>query len=64
MDFIFNYEDFKNIVDELGWNGLLKHLQELCPQFKLCSTSQAWYEDSKYILKARGTYGDVIIRWK
>lgn len=58
-----DYAYYVTIVDNHGWDALLSHLQRIYPQFGLYSVSQSWYQHKRYILKARGTNGDLIIQF-
>lgn len=56
----------------LKWKSLLKLtdrevlgvLRAVYPERKLYSISTDWRRDACYILKARGTGGDVIVGWE
>lgn len=43
--------------------NILKALQDMYPARKLYSISTGWRESKEYILKARGTGGDLIVGW-
>lgn len=42
---------------------VLSLLQKLFPKHQLYNISLGWREDRKYILKAKGLLGDVIVGW-
>lgn len=64
MDLILIYDQMKQFVKENGWDEFLLLLQNEFPAHRLYAVSQGWYYDgSKYICKARGTRGDVIVGW-
>lgn len=58
-----NYHEAVEFVKNKGWDEFLNSLKKEFPQFKLYGCSTAWFEDRQYICKARGVYGDLIIRW-
>ncbi len=62
-DAIYNYSIAKQIVDIIGWEGFLKLLQHRYKSLGLFKISKSWYQDPKFILKAKGTNGDLIIGW-
>lgn len=57
-----SYSLLRKVVINYGWNDLL-FLQDLCPTLDLYSVSTAWLENRKYVLKAKGIEGDLIILW-
>lgn len=64
MEIRANYDHFSVLVKNFGWNGLLEHLNNVIPSFNLYSVSQDWLENRKYICKARGARGDLIIYFR
>jgi len=64
FNMILNYETEKQIIERYDWELYLKVLQHRYPKNKLYAVSQDWYDDSRFICKARGTYGDIIIGWE
>ena len=44
-------------------DNILKALQILYPKRKLYAISLGWRESKDYILKAKGTGGDIVIGW-
>lgn len=51
------------LTQELGIEKLFKFLKALVPHFELYRISTDWLSSDKYIAKARGVYGDVVIYW-
>lgn len=60
MDIRMDYVKAKG----LGAEGLLSLLVSKFPSYDLYSISTGWLESCRYIAKARGTYGDVIVSWE
>lgn len=58
-DLILDYEELLLMTDD----NILKALQTLYPKRKLYSISLGWRQSKDYILKAKGTGGDVVIGW-
>ncbi|WP_141695039.1 hypothetical protein [Paenibacillus kribbensis] len=58
-----DYGFAKTMVDVLGWDGFLERLNIFFPGKDLFEVSQDWYKDMKYVLKARGSQGDLILYW-
>jgi hypothetical protein len=49
-----------------GWDGLIQHLQTLCPAFDLFKVSMEWadYQVAPFPpLKAKGVFGDLLIHF-
>lgn len=44
--------------------NILGALKQMYPHRNLYSISTGWRESERYILKARGTGGDLIVGWK
>lgn len=44
-------------------DNILRALQLLYPKRKLYTISLGWRESKNYILKAKGTDGDVVVGW-
>lgn len=59
FDIILDHKTTSLLTDEDVFN-LLKNA---FPERDLYSMSMYWREDKKYILKAYGTHGDVIVGW-
>lgn len=62
-DAIYNYSIAKKIVDIIGWEGFLKLLQYRYKSLDLFKVSKSWYQDPRFILKAKGINGDLVIGW-
>lgn len=62
-DAIYNRTITKKIVELIGWEGFLKLLQYRYESYGLFEVSKSWYKDSRFILKAKGTNGDLVIGW-
>jgi hypothetical protein len=56
-----SHELMKGMVNMLGWDMLLSYLETTYPQLELYSLSKDWFNDPKYILKAKGVKGDLIV---
>jgi hypothetical protein len=58
-----DYHEAKNMVNEKGWDSFTQYFEK---EYKgnFYSTSTAWYEDSKYILKLKGGSRDLVIGWE
>lgn len=54
-----NYEETQKLTNE----QVLKLLKDKYPVYELYNISLGWRENRKYILKAKGVYGDVIVNW-
>lgn len=63
LDLIIDYNKAKLIVKEQGFEGWLSYLNTLFPNRDFYTVSTFWYEDSKYICKAKGQFGDLIVGW-
>ena len=57
-------EQAKEVVREKGWDAFLSRLQTEFPDRDLYSVSTSWYDNPKYICKAKGARGDVVIGWR
>lgn len=64
MDIKGNYKLFKDFLELVGWDKFMEYLQEKFPSLKLYCVSKSWKESSEYILKAKGTCGDLLINWE
>ena len=64
MEKIMDYEMVKKLYELLGPDGFLEHFKVYCPDYELYRYGLDWLHDRKYILKFRGTNGDLIIYWK
>lgn len=55
---------FRSIVDTLGWDALLAALDTF-GGLELYSVSQDWYiyDSRRFVLKAKGARGDLIVTW-
>ena len=58
-DLKLDYEELLLMTDD----NILKALQILYPKRKLYAISLGWRESKDYILKAKGTGGDIVIGW-
>ncbi|WP_243299155.1 hypothetical protein [Bacillus litorisediminis] len=63
-DDVMSHYETKKIVKDKGWDNFLNTLQNQYPDRELYKVSMDWYDDMKYICKAKGVMGDVIIGWK
>jgi hypothetical protein len=59
FDIILDHKKTSLLTDE----EVFKLLKNAFPERDLFSMSIYWREDKRYILKAQGTYGDVIVGW-
>lgn len=59
MDILLKREELLTLTN----SEVLASLQEKYLERKLYSISLDWRKDEKYILKARGTSGDLIVGW-
>lgn len=64
MTLKLNHKHLSSIVEHFGWDGLIEHLDNVHPNLGIYSVSQDWIEDSKYICKAKGSFGDLVIIFK
>ncbi|WP_156290804.1 hypothetical protein [Oceanobacillus salinisoli] len=64
FDGMMNHSEAKSFVREHGEDGFLEYLQDQYPSYDLGGFSTAWEFDKKYICKARGRNGDIIIGWE
>lgn len=58
-----SYKVAKAIYDLSGPDALLNVLQLRFPNLGLYSLSGSWLENPKYICKAKGSKGDLIVTW-
>ena len=58
-----NYYTAKNCVKKYGWDYFLNKLQLKFPQLGLYVISMDWFIDKDYICKAKGIFGDILIKW-
>ena len=58
-----SYKVAKAIYDLSGSDALLNVFQWRFPNLDLYSLTDGWLENSKYICKAKGTKGDLIVTW-
>ncbi|MDF2533988.1 MAG: hypothetical protein K0R18_145 [Bacillales bacterium] len=66
MDLLMNYEEACELIRNNGWDDFLALLNEKFPKYNLKGCSMSWYEEkdgSKFICKAKGSRGDVIVGW-
>jgi hypothetical protein len=61
MEAKVSYRLMRGFVQLLGWDMTFKYLQQTFMELDLYSVSQDWFDDPKFILKAKGTKGDLII---
>lgn len=61
MEVKISHKSLKGIVNMLSWEHLLNYLKTKYPQLELYCVSKDWFDDPKYILKARGAKGDLIV---
>lgn len=59
FDLIYSYDLMNKWTNE----EVLTYLQKIFPERLLYSISLGWRDNRKYILKARGLAGDVIVGW-
>jgi len=60
---ILEYEKTKKIFENKGKDYFFKLFERIFKS-ELYSFSEYWLEDKKFILKFKGSKGDVIISWK
>ena len=60
LDMIVDRESFLDITD----SEVFGVLDRAFPERKLYSQSTDWRKDSCFILKAKGSCGDVVVGWK
>jgi hypothetical protein len=63
MEVELDYKLMKGFVNMLGWDKLLNYLATSYPHLELYCVSRSWFDDPKFILKAKGSYGDLIVRF-
>lgn len=63
-DAVLSYSKSKEMVNNVGFKGWLDYLRKMFPAHRLYAVSQDWYSNKKYVCKARGENGDIIIGWK
>lgn len=63
MDYSMNYEEAIKLVREQGFQGVIDKFNEEFPGYDLYSCSTSWEDSDEYILKLRGTTGDVVVGW-
>lgn len=63
-DIIVSYTEAKRMVEHEGFSGWLDYLKKLYPEKCLYVISTSWFENRKFICKAKGSYGDLLIGWR
>ena len=58
-----SYEKLKDYAKNNGMEALLEYLDNKCG-YGLYSLSTGWLDNKKYILKAKGETGDLLVTWK
>lgn len=58
-DLVMVHETLSTMTD----NNIFELLKTLFPEHGLYRMSDDWRNDKRYILKAKGTKGDVIVGW-
>jgi len=63
-DGVMSHGETASFVNENGRDDFLDYLQQQFPGYGLGGYSTSWEDDPKFICKANGKYGDVIIGWE
>lgn len=63
IDLVMNHDEAIMLVEEYGWDGFLNYFNDKYVNHNFYSCSTAWYDNSKYICKFKGSRGDLIIGW-
>lgn len=60
-----NFNECKQFVNNEGWDTFMSLLQKAFPKYDLdgCSTSWQFKKEPKYICKASGRNGDIVLGW-
>lgn len=58
-----DYNELKETANNEGHDLIMSVLNDTFPERNLYSFSTGWELSDEYILKARGTNGDVIVGW-
>jgi hypothetical protein len=61
MEAKVSYRLMRGFVQLLGWDMTFKYLQQTFTELELYTVSKEWFDNPKYILKAKGAKGDLII---
>lgn len=62
MDIKLHYEQMVQIKEKYGMEGVVDFLNAIC-NLEIYSIGYGWLESKKYILKGRGSKGDIIVSW-
>lgn len=63
MNVTLNYHLVRKLFNVLGMDKFIEGFNDAYEDLQLYSMSDAWLNDSKYILKLRGTGGDLVVSW-
>lgn len=63
MDLEMDYTTTKAAYLLLGDKGFFGLFSQIFKRFSLYTMSTSWINSSQYILKFKGTQGDVVVRW-
>lgn len=63
MDIILNYNKVYNLYQELGQDKFFEYFRNKYESLKLYTFGFDWLKGKNYILKFKGTQGDLIINW-
>jgi hypothetical protein len=63
LDKYMDWKEATKKVDEVGIEGFMNDLEEEY-EYNFFSISTHWVDNPRYICKAKGSDGDVVIGWK
>jgi hypothetical protein len=63
-DLLLSHDECKSMIQTIGWDGFFELFSALYPDRKFFSCSRGWYDESKFVCKFKGTFGDLVIGWQ
>jgi hypothetical protein len=62
VDIELDYDETVNLFKKGTNDEFLDYLNDVC-DYDLYSFSLDWIQNRRYVLKAKGTKGDLVVRW-
>ena len=64
VDLLMNFKDARDYVKNHGLDAFIAKVEkESARPLELYACSTFWIDNSKYVCKLKGKYGDIIIGW-